>query len=80
LFLGVFVALVAVNSLGLIPEALQTAMIDVSRWALVAAIAALGIKTSLKDLAAVGPKALVLLLVETAWIALIGLTILVLAG
>jgi uncharacterized integral membrane protein (TIGR00698 family) len=76
LFLVGFVALVTVNSLGLIPEPLRLALEEVSRWALVAAIAALGIKTSLKDLATLGPKALILLVAETFWIAVIGLSIL----
>ena len=63
------------NSLELIPEPLRLALEEVSRWALVAAIAALGIKTSLKDIATLGPKALILLVAETFWIALIGLSI-----
>jgi uncharacterized integral membrane protein (TIGR00698 family) len=79
-FLIGFVVLVAINSLGLIPEPLRLAMVDLSRWALVAAIAALGMKTSLKDLAAVGPKALALLVAETAFIALLVLAVLALTG
>jgi uncharacterized integral membrane protein (TIGR00698 family) len=79
-FLLVFVALVAINSLGLIPEPLRVALVDLSRWALVAAIAALGIKTALKDLAAVGPRALVLIVAETGWIALLGLAIVLMLG
>ena len=75
LFLVGFVVLVAGNSLGFIPESLRIGLGTVSRWALVAAIAALGIKTSLKDIATLGPKALILLVAETFWIALIGLSI-----
>ncbi len=78
LFLIGFVALVTVNSLGLIAEPLRLWLETASRWALVAAISALGIKTSLKDLATVGPKALILLVAETLWIAAIGLSILML--
>jgi hypothetical protein len=40
-----------------------------SRWALVTAIAALGMKTSFKDLAKVGWKPIALMVLETAWIA-----------
>jgi uncharacterized integral membrane protein (TIGR00698 family) len=76
-FLFAFVALVAINSMGLIPEVVRTATVDLSRWALVAAIAALGVKTSLKSLAEVGPKALVLLVAETVCLALLGLGVLV---
>lgn len=78
LFLLAFVVFVILNSLGLIPEPLRAGMEAASRWALVAAVAALGIKTSLKDLAAVGPKALILLIAETFWIAALALTILLL--
>jgi uncharacterized integral membrane protein (TIGR00698 family) len=80
LFLVVFVALVVVNSLGLLPEPLRLLLVDASRWALVAAIAALGMKTRLKELAAVGPKALALLVSETAWIAVLCLTALTVVG
>ncbi|MCG8361234.1 MAG: putative sulfate exporter family transporter, partial [Kiloniellales bacterium] len=80
LFLLAFVVFVILNSLGLIPEPLRAGMEAASRWALVAAIAALGIKTSLKDLAAVGPKALILLIAETFWIAALALSILLLVA
>ncbi|SMP00139.1 YeiH family protein, partial [Paracoccus laeviglucosivorans] len=43
-----FLVLAALNSLGLIPQALAGAAADLSRWALLIAIAAVGIKTSLK--------------------------------
>ena len=78
LFLLAFVLFVTLNSLGLIPEGLRAGLEAASRWALVAAIAALGIKTSLKDLAAVGPKSLILLIAETFWIAALALALLLL--
>lgn len=69
LFLIAFIALVAVNSLGLLPPLAQSALRDMSGWALVGAIAALGVKTSLKDLLTVGPRAIALVVLETLWIA-----------
>jgi uncharacterized integral membrane protein (TIGR00698 family) len=69
LFLVGFAVLVALNSAGLLPKAVTGLANDASRWALVTAIAALGMKTSFKDLAAVGWKPVALMLVETAWIA-----------
>ena len=42
---------------------------DVSRWCLVTAIAALGMKTSFRDLAAAGWRPVGLMLAETLWIA-----------
>lgn len=71
-FLVGFVALVAINSLGVIPEAVQSGLSDVSRWALVAAISALGMKTMLGQIVTVGPRALLLILMETIWIAGVG--------
>ncbi|MFW3617125.1 YeiH family protein, partial [Billgrantia antri] len=50
-FLVGFVLLVTINSLGLIPEPVNDAMSTLSRWCLVTAIAALGIKTSFQKLA-----------------------------
>ncbi|MCW5774342.1 MAG: putative sulfate exporter family transporter, partial [Rhodospirillaceae bacterium] len=73
LFLVGFVLLATLNSLGWIPASVRGLMTEVSRWALIAAIAALGIKTSLKDLMAVGPRILILLGAETAWIAVLSI-------
>ncbi len=71
LFLAGFIALVCINSLGLIPAPLTSAMNDVSRWCLVTAIAALGMKTSFRKLATVGWRPVGLMVIETAWIALV---------
>ncbi len=68
-FLVGFALLVVVNSFGLIPKFVGDLFGDVSRWCLVAAIAALGMKTSFKDLFAVGWRPIGLMLCETLWIA-----------
>ena len=68
-FLQFFLAMVALNSMGWIPNAWQAAINDISRICLVVAIAALGIKTSLPALAQAGWRAFALLLVETLWLA-----------
>jgi uncharacterized integral membrane protein (TIGR00698 family) len=68
LFLFGFAALVAINSAGLLPHAAIDVANDVSRWCLVAAIAALGMKTSFKDLFEAGFRPIGLMLAETAWI------------
>ncbi|MFN9164063.1 MAG: YeiH family protein [Alphaproteobacteria bacterium] len=70
-FLAGFVLLVCLNSLGLVPAPVASAMNDVSRWCLVTAIAALGMKTSFRKLAAVGWRPVALMVAETAWIALV---------
>ena len=56
------------NSLHLIPPAVQTLLGDASRWCIVVAIAALGIKTSLVALGHVGPRAIALMVAETIFI------------
>ena len=64
-FLVGFVVLVVVNSLGLIPETMNEGMSTLSRWCLVTAIAALGIKTSFQKLAVVGWRPVILMILET---------------
>jgi uncharacterized integral membrane protein (TIGR00698 family) len=67
-FLLGFAALVALNSFGLLPKAAIDAASDVSRWCLVTAIAALGMKTSFKALVEVGWRPVALMVAETIWI------------
>lgn len=68
-FLWVFIALVIINSLGFMPNVIQQNLSDLSRNLLVLAIAALGIKTSFRQLAQAGWRPFILLLTETIWIA-----------
>jgi len=68
-FLVGFVLLVAVNSTGVLPKELTQGLNDVSRWCLVTAISALGMKTSFKKLIEVGWRPVGLMIVETGWIA-----------
>ena len=69
-FILAFLALAALNSLGLIPQVLANILSDISRWALLIAIAAVGMKTSLKSILDVGGQAIVLIVAETMFIAL----------
>ncbi|NNE42362.1 MAG: putative sulfate exporter family transporter [Marinicaulis sp.] len=64
-----FAALMAANSIGLVPTELRAFLSDASRWCLVIAVAALGVKTSLKDIFEVGPKPLVVLIAQTLFLA-----------
>ena len=68
-FLLGFAALVAINSFGLIAKPAAEAANEISRWCLVTAIAALGMKTSFKALIAVGWRPVAVMVAETAWIA-----------
>ncbi len=67
-FLLAFVVIVLMNSLGWIPALASDVFTDVSRWCMVAAIAALGIKTSFQKLAIVGWKPVLLMVVETLFL------------
>ena len=69
-FLLAFIALVVANSLGAIPVPLQSAAAGVSAWALVVAIAALGVKTSFEKIVRLGWRPIALLVSETLFIAL----------
>jgi uncharacterized integral membrane protein (TIGR00698 family) len=74
-FLFGFAALVAVNSLGVLPKPVTDGASEVSRWLLVVAISALGMKTSFKALIAAGWRPVATMVLETLWIAGVVLTI-----
>jgi len=65
-----FLIFATLNSLGLIPSVVVDAMSNLSRWALLVSIAAVGMKTSLKRILDVGGQAIALIVAETAFIAL----------
>jgi uncharacterized membrane protein YadS len=65
----VFVALVVVNSLGVLPAWVVDSGNDLSRACLVGAMAAIGMKTHLKDILNVGWRPVALLVLETVFLA-----------
>lgn len=75
-FVWAFLALATVNSLGLVPVVVADFLGDLSRWALLVAIAAVGTKTALRTILDVGGQAIALIVAETVFLAafiLIGL-------
>ena len=68
-FLIGFMVLVLVASTGAVPAAVVSSANDVSRWCLVIAISAAGVKTSFEDLKKLGWQPVVMLLTETVVIA-----------
>lgn len=64
-FAFAFAGLVVINSLGLVPEQPKEMLVELSRWCLIVAIAALGAMTTLKSLMALGPRHFAVVLVET---------------
>lgn len=65
-----FLILASVNSLGWMPASLAEIAMNISRWALLIAIAAVGMKTSIAKMLTVGPRAIGLLTTETLFLAL----------
>jgi uncharacterized integral membrane protein (TIGR00698 family) len=76
-FLWLFLALVAINSAGVLPAPVQSGLADAARACLVVAIAALGTKTSIGQLAAAGWRPMALILAETIFLALLVLGVIV---
>lgn len=72
-FVTAFAALVVANSLAPIPELVREAGNSASRWCLVAAIAALGIKTRFREIVDIGWRPVALMVLETLLIAGLGL-------
>jgi len=76
MFLFGFAALMAANSLGFVPDDFRSVLSGASRFCLVVAVSALGVKTSLKDLFEVGPRPVAALALQTLWLAIfVGLAV-----
>ncbi|MDO8447902.1 MAG: putative sulfate exporter family transporter [Rhodoferax sp.] len=68
-FVTAFVALMLLGSMDWVPKVVQTGGNELSRWCLVIAISAIGIKTQLQELTTVGFKPILLMLGETIFLA-----------
>lgn len=71
-----FLILACINSTGWVPTLVQGGINELSRWCLVVSIAALGMKTQLKELASVGIKPILLMVGETVFLATLVLLVL----
>ncbi len=72
-FLLGFVALSIVASMQILPSSISGQIAGLSRWMLVTAIAAAGLKTNFQELAKLGWQPVLMLVVETIFIAAFGL-------
>jgi uncharacterized integral membrane protein (TIGR00698 family) len=70
-FAVAFLLLAWINSSGWIGSATQTFTNDLSRWCLIVAMSAIGMKTQLKQIVAVGLKPVVLMLGEAVFLAVL---------
>ena len=66
-----FALLVLINSTGWVPVPVQEFGNDTSRWCLLTAMAAIGMKTQLREVATVGIKPVVLMILETVFLAVL---------
>jgi uncharacterized integral membrane protein (TIGR00698 family) len=71
-----FLLLACINSTGWVVPAVQGTVNELSRWCLVVSISALGMKTQLKELAAVGIKPILLMIGETVFLVVLVLLLL----
>jgi uncharacterized integral membrane protein (TIGR00698 family) len=79
-FLIGFVVLAALNGFALVAKPIASVLTEASKWLLVISVAALGMKTSLREMMAVGTTAIALIAAETiflgvlvlGWITLVG--------
>lgn len=79
-FLVMFALCAAVANLGLLPTGLLEVLNEFSRWCLVIAISALGVKTSLARIAKVKPSYSIILVVETLFLLAIAIGFVLLFG
>lgn len=79
-FLIAFILLVAANSLGWVPKPVAATLSQASSWCILISISALGIKTSLQDIAKVGPRAALMMVSETIFIMLAVLALIYMSG
>jgi uncharacterized integral membrane protein (TIGR00698 family) len=79
-FLIGFVALALATNLRLIPEVVAQTAESGSKWCLIVAIAALGMKTDLRELIELGWKPVLLMVAETAFMVTIVAAIVLIAG
>jgi len=64
-----FLVLAALNSFDLIPLAITDGLGEISRWSLIIAISAVGMKTSLGEVMGIGRSAMILILADTIFLA-----------
>jgi len=75
-FAVAFIVFVAINSTGWVAPIVRELGNDASRWCLVIAISAIGMKTELKELVSVGIRPIALMIGETVFLALLVLALL----
>lgn len=65
LFAILFAVFVALNSFGVVPAVVKQPLIDLSRWCLIAAVAAIGLTTSIPEMLKIGRSAIAISVATT---------------
>ena len=68
LFVIAFIVFMLINSTGVLPEAIVASFVEASRWMLITAIAALGVKTSLGAMVNLGGNHIALVVAQTVFL------------
>ena len=68
-FLVAFIIIVSINSAGFIVPEVASFMVEMSRWCLILAMVGLGMRSSFKELAAMGWRPIALMVAETLFLA-----------
>ncbi len=79
-FLIAFVVLAALNGFALVAKPVAGFLIEASKWLLVISVAALGMKTSLRELMGIGTTAIALIAAETVFLGVLVLSWIMLVG
>jgi uncharacterized integral membrane protein (TIGR00698 family) len=79
-FLTVFVMLALLHGFALVAQPIVAVLTELSKWLLVTSVAALGMKTSLRDMMAVGKSSIALIAAETLFLGLVVLSWILLGG
>ena len=79
-FLVAFIVLAALNGFDLVSKPITWVLTEASKWLLVISVAALGMKTSLREMLAVGSTAIALIAAETVFLALLVLAWILIRG
>jgi uncharacterized integral membrane protein (TIGR00698 family) len=79
-FLTTFVVLAVLNGFALVARPIVGVLTELSKWLLVTSVAALGMKTSLRDMMAVGKSSMALIAAETVFLGVIVLAWILLGG
>lgn len=77
-FILAFLVFAGLNSFHLLPAVVTDLMTQISKWALLTAIAAVGMKTSLKSILNVGGQAIALIVAQTVFLAVFVLSFILL--